>query len=229
MRQLVWQDDTPNESGWFWIWPHGSHRPYVAKFDVVVDEKTQQGIRMATVRSPHGDATDMAILPNQVHKWAGPLPNPPRVGCKSCDFTGVAYGHGRSAIPCACTEAKGFEMEYEVSYGVVPEVCKCGTGRAYHPNGGPSDLGGCDGFEPMPIASPPGSEWAGKDIPDGEPYRHAWYSRNMHDMTDASYYAGLDGSPVLITAVSRHHNDSGCNWDDEVYLGVVKDKWLGKA
>ncbi len=74
---MTWQEEVPKTSGWFWIWPHNSDRAYVGHLDVVIDYVEDTAIKMIVIRSPHGGKTDLALLPSQVHKWAGPIQNPP--------------------------------------------------------------------------------------------------------------------------------------------------------
>lgn len=71
-----WMEEAPTQPGWYWVWPHNHHRFYAAKLDIVIEDDTKQVLKLVVLLSPHGDATDVAMVPEFIHKWAGPIPGP---------------------------------------------------------------------------------------------------------------------------------------------------------
>lgn len=74
--RLRWFEGIPTQPDWYWVWPHNHHRFYAAKLDVTIDDTTKKVLKLVIIPSPHGDSTDIAMVPENIHKWSGPIPYP---------------------------------------------------------------------------------------------------------------------------------------------------------
>jgi hypothetical protein len=61
-------------------------------------------------------------------------------------------------------------------------------------------------------------------------YWYGYFSETAAKKFGSSYYRRHDGKTIEVTFVCRDILDSEqYKWPDKVYVGLIEDKWLGKA